>query len=40
MSGYDSGAPGVHGCLEKDIVLDINNRVDAYLKSRYRKYKY
>lgn len=32
--GYDSGAPGVHGCLEKDIVLDINNRVDAYLKSQ------
>ncbi|GAA0103368.1 hypothetical protein UT300012_40850 [Paraclostridium bifermentans] len=32
--GYDSGAPGVHGCLEKDIVLDINNRVDKYLKNQ------
>lgn len=32
--GYDSGAPGVHGCLEKDIVLDINNRVETYLKSQ------
>ncbi|CEO32984.1 N-acetylmuramoyl-L-alanine amidase family protein [Paraclostridium sordellii] len=32
--GYDSGAPGVHGCLEKDIVLDIANRVDEYLKNQ------
>lgn len=32
--GYDSGAPGVHGCLEKAIVLDINNRVDKYLKDQ------
>lgn len=32
--GYDSGAPGVHGCLEKDIVLDINNSVDKYLKNQ------
>lgn len=32
--GYDSGAPGVHGCLEKDIVLDINNRVDKYLQNQ------
>ncbi|MGG2466856.1 N-acetylmuramoyl-L-alanine amidase [Paraclostridium bifermentans] len=32
--GYDSGASGVHGCLEKDIALDINNRVDKYLKSQ------
>lgn len=32
--GYDSGAPGVHGSLEKDIVLDINNRVDKYLKNQ------
>lgn len=30
--GYDSGAPGVHGCLEKNVVLDINNRVETYLK--------
>lgn len=30
--GYDSGAPGLYGCLEKDIVLDISKRVDAYLK--------
>ncbi|TAN69143.1 N-acetylmuramoyl-L-alanine amidase [Paraclostridium sordellii 8483] len=32
--GYDSGAPGLHGCLEKDIVLDISKRVDAYLKNQ------
>jgi hypothetical protein len=32
--GYDSGAPGVHGCLEKDIVLDVSNRVDRYLKNQ------
>lgn len=32
--GYDSGAPGVHGCLEKDIVLDVANRVDEYLKNQ------
>lgn len=32
--GYDSGAPGVHGCLEKDIVLDIANRVAEYLKNQ------
>lgn len=32
--GYDSGAPGVHGCLEKDIVLDVANRIDNYLESQ------
>lgn len=32
--GYDSGAPGLHGCLEKDIVLDVANRVDKYLESQ------
>lgn len=32
--GYDSRATGVHGCLEKDIVLDVANRVDRYLKSQ------
>ncbi|MGL5559191.1 MAG: N-acetylmuramoyl-L-alanine amidase [Paraclostridium dentum] len=32
--GYDSGAPGLHGCLEKDIVLAINNIVDKYLKKQ------
>ncbi|EPZ54693.1 N-acetylmuramoyl-L-alanine amidase family protein [[Clostridium] sordellii ATCC 9714] len=32
--GYDSGAPGLYGCLEKDIVLDISKRVDAYLKNQ------
>ena len=32
--GYDSGAPGVHGCLEKDIVLDVSNRVAKYLKNQ------
>ena len=29
--GYDSGAPGVHGCLEKNIVLDVANKVNDYL---------
>ena len=32
--GYDSGAPGVHGCLEKNIVLEIANRVNDYLKTQ------
>lgn len=32
--GYDSGAPGVHGCLEKDIVLDVANRVAKFLESQ------
>ena len=32
--GYDSGAPGLHRCLEKDIVLDVSNRVNNYLKSQ------
>lgn len=32
--GKDSGAPGVHECLEKDIVLDMANRVDNYLKNQ------
>ncbi|GAA0106718.1 hypothetical protein UT300013_33420 [Paraclostridium sordellii] len=32
--GYDSGAPGVHGCLEKNIVLEVANRVNDYLKTQ------
>ncbi|CEN86364.1 N-acetylmuramoyl-L-alanine amidase family protein [Paraclostridium sordellii] len=32
--GYDSGAPGLHGCLEKDIVLEVSNRVNSYLKTQ------
>ena len=32
--GKDSGAIGVHGCLEKDIVLDVANRVNNYLKTQ------
>lgn len=32
--GYDSGAPGLHRCLEKDIVLDIANRVNKYLENQ------
>lgn len=32
--GYDSGAPGVHGCLEKDIVLEVANKVNDYLKTQ------
>ena len=29
--GYDSGAPGLHGCLEKDIVLEVSNKINYYL---------
>ncbi|WP_055336970.1 N-acetylmuramoyl-L-alanine amidase, partial [Paraclostridium sordellii] len=32
--GYDSGAPGVHGCLEKNIVLEVANKVNDYLKTQ------
>ena len=32
--GKDSGAPGVHGCLEKDIVLEVSNGVNNYLKTQ------
>ncbi|MFR6019124.1 MAG: N-acetylmuramoyl-L-alanine amidase [Paraclostridium sordellii] len=32
--GYDSGAPGLHGCLEKDIVLEISNKINTYLKTQ------
>ena len=32
--GKDSGAPGLHECLEKDIVLDVANRVNNYLKTQ------
>lgn len=32
--GKDSGAIGVHGCLEKDIALDVSKRVDEYLKKQ------
>ncbi|MDU7967326.1 MAG: N-acetylmuramoyl-L-alanine amidase [Paeniclostridium sordellii] len=30
--GHDSGAIGVAGCLEKDIVLEVANKVSDYLK--------
>ena len=30
--GYDSGAPGLHVCLEKDIVLEVSNKINDYLK--------
>ncbi|MCQ4699072.1 N-acetylmuramoyl-L-alanine amidase [Paeniclostridium sordellii] len=32
--GYDSGAPGLHGCLEKDIVLEVSNKINDYLKTQ------
>lgn len=32
--GKDSGAPGLHGCLEKNIVLEISNKVNDYLKTQ------
>lgn len=32
--GYDSGAPGLHGCLEKDIVLEVANKINDYLKTQ------
>ncbi|MFR8871633.1 MAG: N-acetylmuramoyl-L-alanine amidase [Paraclostridium sordellii] len=32
--GYDSGAPGLHGCLEKNIVLEVANKVNDYLKTQ------
>ncbi|SCJ49357.1 N-acetylmuramoyl-L-alanine amidase LytC precursor [uncultured Clostridium sp.] len=32
--GKDSGAPGVHGCLEKNIALEVANRVNNYLKTQ------
>ncbi|MFR9071525.1 MAG: N-acetylmuramoyl-L-alanine amidase family protein, partial [Paraclostridium sp.] len=32
--GKDSGAPGLHGCLEKDIALDVANKVNDYLKTQ------
>ncbi|CEK34131.1 sporulation-specific N-acetylmuramoyl-L-alanine amidase CwlC,N-acetylmuramoyl-L-alanine amidase LytC precursor,N-acetylmuramoyl-l-alanine amidase I,N-acetylmuramoyl-L-alanine amidase CwlD,N-acetylmuramoyl-L-alanine amidase [[Clostridium] sordellii] len=32
--GYDSGAPGLHGCLEKDIVLEVSNKINKYLKTQ------
>lgn len=32
--GKDSGAPGVHGCLEKNIVLEVSNKVNDYLKTQ------
>ncbi|CEP89724.1 sporulation-specific N-acetylmuramoyl-L-alanine amidase CwlC [[Clostridium] sordellii] len=32
--GHDSGAIGVAGCLEKDIVLEVANKVSDYLKTQ------
>ena len=32
--GKDSGAPGLHGCLEKNIVLEVSNKVNDYLKTQ------
>ena len=32
--GKDSGAPGLHGCLEKNIALDVANKVNDYLKTQ------
>lgn len=32
--GYDSGTPGLYGCLEKNIVLEVANRVNDYLKKQ------
>lgn len=32
--GYDSGAPGLHGCLEKDIVLEVSKKINDYLKTQ------
>ena len=32
--GYDSGAPGLHGCLEKNIVLEVSNKINDYLKTQ------
>lgn len=32
--GKDSGAPGLHGCLEKNIALEVSNKVNDYLKTQ------
>ncbi|GAA0104253.1 hypothetical protein UT300013_08750 [Paraclostridium sordellii] len=32
--GYDSGAPGLHGCLEKDIVLEVSSKINNYFKTQ------